>query len=93
MQKTLLVADGFPTAHVAEREQDQQPSMQDRFCAFMTIMEPYYVVSEGLQRVYRIDDFKRRAFRDDWGVRLQPVQQVSAAGICTRSEIERTSGL
>ena len=67
MKKELVIASCHDEADELARKQDDLLTWQERFDAFMKMMEPYYEAAEGLQRVCRVDDLKQRQVRDDWG--------------------------
>ena len=75
IEKKLTIADDCEHAERISRAQDNELSWQERFEAFMKLMEPYYAAAGGLQRVYRVDDRKQRQIRDDWGLCVQPVSK------------------
>ena len=70
IDRTLRIFDTHEQADDAAREDD---AAQQRFAAFMKLMEPYYATAGRLQRVYRVDEFPQRTISDDWGVRVQSV--------------------
>lgn len=80
IEKELNIGSDFEDSDRIAREQDNQVTPQQRFEAFMKLMEPYYAVAEGLQRVCRIDDRRQRQVRDDWGIRIQPVPKSEGNG-------------
>ena len=69
MERSIRIADGFEAAQQAARQDDNRLGPQERFAAFMKLMEPYYEAAGGFQRVYRVDDFGQRTVRDDWSLR------------------------
>ncbi len=75
MEKVLRQFDSPAEADRAGALDDDSLTCEERFKSFLELMEPYYRVSPGFQRVYRVDDFKSRSVRDDWGVRLQPISE------------------
>ncbi len=80
MERILRRFENFEDSAKAESIDDNAASMESRFKAFMVLMEPYYLASGRLQRVYRIDDFKSRSIRDDWRIRLQPLPKSASNG-------------
>ena len=80
MEKKLFVAASHEEADRHSKEQDDLRTWQERFDAFMKLMEPYYEAAEGLQRICRIDDLKQRQVRDDWRLRVQSVSQPKSDG-------------
>ncbi len=75
MEKIVRTFDSHADADRAAQGDDNLLTYQDRFDAFMQLMAPYYAASPGFQKVYRVDDFRSRTVRDDWGFRLQPLSQ------------------
>ena len=75
MEKVLRQYDSHDAAAEAACADDDQLTTLQRFTSFMQIMAPYYAASPGFQRVYRIDDFRKRSVCDDWGIRIQPLPQ------------------
>ena len=73
MERILRRFENFEDSAKAEGIDDNAATMESRFEAFMVLMEPYYLASGRLQRVYRTDDFQSRSICDDWGIRLQPL--------------------
>lgn len=80
MERVLRVFESHTAAEQAARADDNGLTFQDRFDAFMQLMAPFYATSPGFQRVYRIDDFRKRTVCDDWGIRLQPLSQPESDG-------------
>lgn len=80
MEKKFVVAASHEEADELAREQDDLLTWQERFEAFMKLMEPYYEAAEGLQRVCRIDDLKQRKVCDDWRLRVQRVPKSESDG-------------
>lgn len=80
MEKTLRIYDSPDDAEHAARIDDDGLTCQERFAAFMQLMAPFYATTPGLQRVYRVDDFRERTVCDDWGIRLQSLPQPKSNG-------------
>ncbi|MCA9137116.1 MAG: hypothetical protein KDB00_10165 [Planctomycetales bacterium] len=80
IERTLRTFESHEHAEAAARQDDNQLSMQQRFNAFMTLMEPHYAVAGRLQRVYRVDEFPQRTVRDDWGLGVQSVSKSKGDG-------------
>ena len=80
MEKVFRVFESHTAAEQAARVDDNCLTFQDRFDAFMQLMAPFYAASSGFQRIYRIDDFRKRTVCDDWGIRLQPLSQSESDG-------------
>ena len=75
IKRELRIADSHETADEMSRQDDNALTSQERFAAFMKIMEPYYAAATaagGFQRVYRVDDLHARTVSDDW---LQNITQ------------------
>ncbi len=70
MDRVFRQFSSHQEAEQASREDDNLLSCHQRFEAFMRIMAPHYAAASRLQRVYRIDELRRRTVRDDWGIRL-----------------------
>lgn len=66
IEKIPTIAASHEEADRIAREQDNQCTPQERFAAFMKIMEPYYATAPRLQRICRIDDRRQRQVCDDW---------------------------
>lgn len=75
MEKIIRTFSSHGEADEAARDDDDNLTPQDRFTAFMKLMEPYYAAAGGFQRVYRVDDRLRRSISDDWRLRVQPLPQ------------------
>lgn len=75
IERTLRVFDSHEDADATARNDDDSLTIEQRFEAFLKLMEPYYANAGRLQRVYRVDEFPQRTVRDDWGFRLQPVSE------------------
>lgn len=66
MEKILRFYDSHNDAEQAARTDDDKLTCQERFDVFMKLMAPFYAAPAGFQRVYRIDDFRKRTVYDDW---------------------------
>ena len=75
MEKILREFNNHEEADRAARCDDDALSCLQRFEAFMQLMAPHYAASSGFQRIYRVDDFRERTVRDDWGLRIQPLSK------------------
>ena len=80
MEKLLRQFSSSSEADRAGSFDDDSLTREERFKAFLELMGPYYRASAGFQRVYRIDDLKRRSVCDDWGIRIQPISEPPGDG-------------
>ncbi|MCR9292193.1 MAG: hypothetical protein NXI32_05705 [bacterium] len=75
MERIIRSFDSYSAADEAVRQDDNLLDCQQRFAAFMQLMEPVYEDAPGFQRVYRVDDFQQRTVRDDWGLCVQFISE------------------
>lgn len=80
IEKRIEFASSHEEADRIAREQDNELTCEERFVAFMKLMEPYYEAAEGLQRICRVDDPRKREVHDDWRVRVQFVSKPESDG-------------
>ncbi len=80
MEKIIRAFSDHQSAEAAARADDDQMTLQQRFDAFMKLMEPYYAVAGGFQRIYRVDDLRQRTVRDEWRICVQPVSKPESDG-------------
>ena len=83
IEKILNVAEDHADADQIAREQDNELSRQERFSAFMKLIEPYYADAEGLQRVCEL--------MIDANVRFVMIGGRTSTKITLRSNTSRTA--